>query len=175
LFPPEKLNLEFFTFEYIFDLFKDCFFPSGIWVPQECLKYISHALNVNVQVYVPNTRDGSRGGTFKFLTQEGEYTYSDTILLAFIPYNLSLNTTFRGTTRWTGHDPKDMDRNHYNALLLKDSINCVFEVSKGLGGTTSSAYVGSKFTSTRWIEPEVTQLKKKRVQERVNVRDTKNI
>jgi hypothetical protein len=175
LFPLDKLNQEYFTFEYIFDLFKECFFPSEIWVPQECLKYISDALNVNVQVYVPNTRVGIRGGTFKFLTQEGEYTYSDTILLAFIPWKLSLNTTSRGTTRWICHDPKDMDRNHYNVLLLKDSINCVFEVSEGVGETTSSAYVGCKFTSTRWIEPEVTQLKKKRVQERVNVRDTKSI
>jgi len=173
LFPLEKLSKEFFTFEDIFDLFKECFFPPGIWVPQECLKYISHALNVNVQVYVPNTRD-SRGGTFKFLTQEGEFTYSDTILLAFMPYKLDLYTSSRGTTRWQGHDPKDMELDHYNVLLLKDSINCVFEVSKGLGETTS-AHVGDKFTSTTWIKPEVTQLKKKRVQERVNVRGTKSI
>ena len=167
LFPLERLDQEFFTFEDIFDLFKECFFPSGIWVPQECLKYISHALNVNLQVYVPNARE--RGGTFKFHTQEGENMYSDTIFLAFIPWGLSVGRSHRGTARWSVHDPKDINLNHYDALFLNDSINCVFEISKGLG-EINAAYVGCKFTSTDWVESST-----KRVQDRCNVRGTNNI
>ena len=115
-------------------------------MPTECQKHISHALKVNLQVYT--AMESLRAGTFTLQSQEGEDNYSDVALLAFIPYDLRVETTGkRRFVQWKGGDHRDVLTNHYDVLHLKDLEGAVFQVNSARGTNQGSGnYIGSKFT-----------------------------